>query len=197
MSSSKRLVVLASGSGSNFEALVQRARQEHWPVHFTLICDRPKAKVIRRANRLGIPTVVLPTRHYADRNHYNRDLLRTLQSLEPVDLVVLAGYMKILPPSVVQAFQGRIVNIHPSLLPAYPGLDAIRRAFEAGEPWTGVTVHWVDEGVDTGPVIAQVEVPILPTDTLETLEARIHEAEHALYPSVVASLLGLKPSTDG
>ncbi len=196
-SPTKRVAVLASGSGSNFEALVRRAREERWPVAFTLICDRPRAPVIRRANRLGVPAVVLPARRYPSRERYNEDLLVTLRELEPLDLVVLAGYMKILPPSIVRAFSGRMVNIHPSLLPRYPGLHAIRRALEAGETRTGVTVHWVDEGVDTGPIIAQVEVPIDPGDTLETLEARVHAAEHRLYPEVIASLLGIRAAAKG
>lgn len=191
----RRVVILASGSGSNFEAIVRYAREHRWPVQFRLISDRPRARVIRRANRLGIPVLVLPSRAFPSREAYNRALLRELQALEPVDLVVLAGYMKILPPEIVRAFRGRIVNIHPSLLPAYPGLNAIQRAFEAGEQKTGVTVHWVDEGVDTGPVIAQVDVPIRPDDTLETLEARVHEAEHRLYPRVIGEILGLP--TDG
>lgn len=191
----RRVAVLASGSGTNFEAIVQVARSRNWPVVFVLISDRPRAKVIRRANRLGVPTLVLPSRAFPSRDAYNQALLRELQALEPLDLVVLAGYMKILPPDIVRAFQGRLINIHPSLLPAYPGLHAIQRAFEAGEKKTGVTVHWVDEGVDTGPVIAQVEVPIFPDDTLESLEARVHEAEHRLYPRVIGKILGFP--TDG
>ncbi len=195
MSPQRRVAVLASGSGSNFEAIVRYARVHGWPVAFTLLTDRPRARVIRRANRLGIPTVILPSRRFPSREAYDRALFAELRALEPLDLVVLAGYMKILPPEIVRHFARRMVNIHPSLLPKYPGLNAIERAFRAGESKTGVTVHWVDEGVDTGPVIAQVEVPILPGDTLATLEARIHEAEHRIYPRVIGKLLGL--STGG
>ena len=191
----RRVAILASGSGSNFEAIVRYAREHAWPVSFTLLTDRPRARVVRRANRLGVPTVILPSRRFPSREAYDRALFAELQALEPLDLVVLAGYMKILPPEIVRHFAKRMVNIHPSLLPRYPGLHAIERAFRAGEEKTGVTVHWVDEGVDTGPVIAQVEVPILPEDTLETLEARVHEAEHRIYPRVIGELLGLP--TDG
>jgi len=187
----RRVAILASGSGSNFEAILRYARTHAWPVFFTLITDRPQAQVVRRANRLGVPTVILPSRHFPSREAFDQAIFSELRALEPLDLVVLAGYMKILPPEIVRHFTRRMVNIHPSLLPHYPGLHAIERAFRAGEKKTGVTVHWVDEGVDTGPVIAQVEVPILPGDTLETLEARIHEVEHRIYPRVIGEILGL------
>jgi phosphoribosylglycinamide formyltransferase 1 len=242
-----KLAVLASGNGSNFEALVLATRAAgHQAV--LLVCDRPGAFVLQRAARLGVPDVLVlytgnpntgvspagcdgvpagrdgvPTdrsgpppemlraRLDADRARLDADRARLdaekvrqqkdkiicrlaaeariTSALEEAgaDLVALAGFMRLLSPAFVARWQGRLVNIHPSLLPAYPGTEAIRRAWEAGEPLLGVTVHYVDEGMDTGPVLARVEVA--RQDSLEATEQAIHEAEHQLYARVIVGLL--------
>ncbi len=185
----KSIVVLASGNGSNFEAIVQTFRRDQVPIEVVaLITDNPRAYAIERARRLGVPVHVLDSQSYPSRDAYNQALLDLLRSLS-FDLMVLAGYMKILPPEIVRAYERRIVNIHPALLPAYRGLHAIERAFQDGVQVTGVTVHWVDEGVDTGPILAQVPVWVDPDDTLESLEEKIHRVEHQLYPRVIQRIL--------
>jgi phosphoribosylglycinamide formyltransferase-1 len=189
-----KLAVLASGNGSNFEALVLAARAAGHEAAL-LVCDRPGAFVLQRAARLGVPSVLVS---YArgDRAHPEDKIIRRLaaearitNALEEAgtDLVALAGFMRLLGPGFVARWQGRLVNIHPSLLPAYPGIEAIQRAWDAGEPLLGVTVHYVDEGMDTGPVLARVEVA--RQASLEATEQALHEAEHRLYAQVVTGLL--------
>ena len=171
----KNIAIFASGSGSNFEAIVHAINRGEINAKVSmLVCNKPKAKVISRAKRLGIPV--------------NEDFSAASLKEAGVAFIVLAGYMRILSPEFVKAYEGRIVNIHPSLLPAFPGLHAIPKAYESGAKTTGVTVHYVDEGVDTGPIIAQEIVEILPGDTLESLESKIHEVEHKLYISVLKEL---------
>ena len=185
----KRIVILASGRGTNFEAIVRYIREHELPIEVVaLITDNPKAGAIERAKRLGVPVKVIDYKKIGDKKLYNELLKQAIDEAEP-DLVVLAGYMRILPPEIVRPYFGRIVNIHPARLPAFPGLNAIERAFKHGVKVTGVTVHFVDEGVDTGPIIAQECVKIEPGDTLETLEEKIHRVEHELYPRVIRELL--------
>lgn len=182
----RRLLVMGSGSGSNFEALTHTLR----PLGLViagLFCNRPRARIVQRAHQLNVPVQLPPpeARHDADRLH--EAILAFLA--QPFDLLILAGYMRILPPEIVEPLPQRILNIHPSLLPAYPGLHAIQRAWEAGERHTGVSVHFVDRGVDTGPLLAQGQVPRLPEDSVDSLTTRIHKLEHALYPWVITHLL--------
>ena len=185
----KRIVVMGSGNGSNFQAIAEYIRDKNLPIEIAaMVTDNPKAFIIERAKNLGVPARVLDYKAIGDRDLYNKMLLELLQELSP-DLVVLAGYMRILPPEIVRAFSRRIINIHPALLPSFPGLHGIEQAWSYGVKVTGVTVHFVDEGVDTGPIIDQVPVRIEEGDTLETLEAKIHEAEHELYPKVIARIL--------
>jgi len=185
----KKIVVMGSGNGSNFQAIAEYIRNNGLPIEIVaMITDNPKAFIIERAKNLGIPARVLDYKAIGDKDLYNKMLLDLLNELGP-DLVVLAGYMRILPPEIVKAFERRIVNIHPSLLPSFPGLHGIEQAWSYGVKVTGVTVHFVDEGVDTGPIIDQVPVRIEEGDTLETLEKKIHEAEHELYPRVIARIL--------
>ncbi len=185
----KKIVVMGSGNGSNFQAIAEYIRDKKLPIEIAaMVTDNPRAFIIERAKNLGIPTKVLDYKAIGDKELYNRMLLELLQELSP-DLVVLAGYMRILPPEIVRAFDRRIVNIHPALLPSFPGLRGIEQAWTYGVKVTGVTVHFVDEGVDTGPIIDQVPVRIEENDTIETLEAKIHEAEHELYPKVIARIL--------
>jgi phosphoribosylglycinamide formyltransferase-1 len=185
----KSIVILASGNGSNFEAIVRRIRKEKWPIEVkALITDNPQAYAIMRAKRLGIPQVVLDYKAFGSKTEYNKALLEKLEEFDP-DLIVLAGYMRILPPFIVNRFTSRIVNIHPALLPAFPGLNAIERAYKAGCKITGITIHYVDEGVDSGPIIEQAALRIRDGESLEELEKRIHRLEHKYYPLVIKKIL--------
>lgn len=182
----QRIAVFASGSGSNFVALAQ-AQSEAYDI-VLLVCDVPDAPVLARAHACGIPALVVRPRDYADRPQYEQAILRVLQQ-ENVAFIALAGYMRLLTPVLLDAFPQRILNVHPSLLPAFPGRNAVAQAIEYGVKYTGVTVHVVDEGMDTGPIIAQRVIDILPTDTPATLTSRVHAIEHALYPTVLASFV--------
>ena len=184
-----RIAVFASGNGSNFQAIAEAiaSKQVAATICF-LFCDNPKAYVIDRAKKIGVPYTVFSPKNYDSRVAYETELLKQLE-ISKVDLVVLAGYMRIIGPTLLTAYANRILNIHPSLLPCFPGKSSIRDAFEANEKKTGVTVHFIDEGVDTGPIIAQEEVAILPEDTLDSLEAKIHQVEHRLFPQVIQKLI--------
>ena len=184
-----RIAVYASGNGSNFQAIAEAiaSKQVDATICF-LFCDNPKAYVIERAKKLGVPFKVFSPRNYENRAAYERELLNQLE-LHAVDLIVLAGYMRIIGPTLLRAYANRILNIHPSLLPSFPGKSSIQDAFDANEKETGVTVHFVDEGVDTGPIIAQEKVIILPEDTLDSLEDRIHQVEHRLFPQVIQKVI--------
>jgi formyltetrahydrofolate-dependent phosphoribosylglycinamide formyltransferase len=176
-------VVLASGSGSTLQAILDDPELGRRVV--AAGTDVPGCPAMQRAERAGIPTFSVALRDFADRTGWNDELASVLAKYEP-GLVVLAGFMRILAPQVVTRF--RIVNTHPALLPAFPGAHAIRDALTAGVASTGVTVHWVDEGVDTGPVIAQAAVPVHPNDDEETLRARIQAAEKPLYRQALKQL---------
>lgn len=184
-----RIAVFASGNGSNFQAIAEAiaSKQVEATMCF-LFCDNPKAYAIERAKKMGIPFTVFRPKNYADRVAYETELLEQLE-LNQVDLIVLAGYMRIIGPTLLTAYANRILNIHPSLLPYFPGRRSIKDAFEANGKQTGVTVHFIDEGVDTGPIIAQEKVAILPEDTLDSLEAKIHQVEHQIYPQVIQKLI--------
>ncbi len=184
-----RIAVFASGNGSNFQAIAEAiaSKQVDATISF-LFCDNPKAYVIDRAKKIGIPYTVFSPKNYDSRVAYETELLKQLE-INEVDLVVLAGYMRIIGPTLLTAYANRILNIHPSLLPCFPGKSSIRDAFEANEKKTGVTVHFIDEGVDTGPIIAQEQVEISPEDTLDSLEAKIHQVEHRLFPQVIQELI--------
>ncbi len=181
-----RIAVLASGTGSNLQALlddpvVGRA------IHL-VVSDRAEAKALDRARSAGIEGVHLDPKAYADRTEHDEALVALLRD-RGIDLVCLAGYMRILSPPFVRAFWERTVNVHPALLPSFPGAHAVGDALEAGVTITGCTVHLVDEEVDHGPILAQEAVPVLEEDDESSLHARIQEAEHRLYPSVVRRLL--------
>ncbi len=185
----KSIVILASGNGSNFEAIVRKIVKNNWPIKVkALITDNPLAYAIKRARRLKVPTIILDYKSFKSKKDYNKTLLEKLEDLKP-DLIVLAGYMRILPPFIVERFRYRIINIHPALLPAFPGLNAIERAYRAGCKITGITIHYVDEGVDTGPIIEQAALRIRKGESLEELERRIHRLEHKYYPEVIRRLL--------
>jgi phosphoribosylglycinamide formyltransferase 1 len=184
-----RVAVLASGNGSNLQALIDRMRDGTVPASISVvISDKVNAYALERARRAGVEALHLSPKAYPSREAYDEGLLAAIRS-RSVDWVVLAGFMRILGPGFVRALSGRIVNIHPALLPSYPGTHAIERAFAAGEREVGVTVHLVDEGVDTGPILAQERLEVRPGETLEELTERVHQVEHEIYPRVVADLV--------
>jgi phosphoribosylglycinamide formyltransferase 1 len=186
---SARLAVFASGAGSNFEALAQAAaRGELGGDVVALFCDQPGAGALERARRLGIEALVLESPRHRTRLDDEAPWLEGLRARQ-VDVVLLAGFMRRLHATLLEPFAGRVLNIHPSLLPAFPGLDAIGQAFRAGVPVTGCTVHLVDAALDSGPILAQSQVARRPGETQAELEARVHEAEHALYPATVRRFL--------
>lgn len=183
------IAVFASGSGSNFEQLVWASQEKKWPLPIALlICDKPQAKVLERADRLGIPAFLIDPKQFPDKKSYEEAILQVLRQYQ-VKWIFLAGYLRIIGPTLLQAYTDKIVNIHPSLLPAFPGLRAIEQAYQYRVKISGVTVHLVDEGLDTGPILAQVPVPLYETDTLESFAQRIHQAEHQIYPEVAIQLL--------
>lgn len=184
-----RLAVFASGTGSNFSALAQAIAQRQVPGEIVLLfCDQPSAEVVERGLKLGVTVESFSPKNFESRRAYELEILRLLYKYQ-VELIVLAGYMRVVGPDLLTAFPLKIVNIHPSLLPKYPGLHSIREAYEAGETETGVTIHYIDEGVDTGPIIIQKSVPIIPGESLETLTQRIHQVEHQLYPQVLSQII--------
>ncbi|KOY16098.1 phosphoribosylglycinamide formyltransferase [Paenibacillus xylanivorans] len=181
-----RIAVFASGEGSNFQALVDAARNGGLGASIDLlVCDKPAARVVQRAQDAGVECHLFTPKNYDSREAYEAEIMEVLES-KNIDLVVLAGYMRLLTSVVVDRYAGRLINIHPSLLPAFAGKDAIGQALEYGVKITGVTVHFVDGGMDTGPIIAQHPVPILPEDTAESVSHSIHAAEQQLYPEVVS-----------
>ncbi|MBX7115284.1 MAG: phosphoribosylglycinamide formyltransferase [Myxococcaceae bacterium] len=183
-----RVGVLASGNGTNLQALIDALNREGSSVQVAVtICNVPGAKALARAQQAGVATELLPSKGVTDRTAYDAQLVGLLHK-HRIDLVCLAGYMRLLTPGFLQAFPNQVLNIHPSLLPAFPGMHAIRQALEAGVKVTGCTVHFVDEGTDTGPIIAQTAVPVLDGDDENKLAERIHHQEHRLYPAVVSKL---------
>lgn len=193
-----RIAVFASGQGSNFSALVQAQREGRLGAGNIglLVSDKPEAPVAQRAEEAGIPSLLLRPKDFEGREQYEAAIVAELKRRD-IGLVVLAGYMRLISPVLLEPFAGRIVNIHPSLLPAFAGKDAIGQALDYGVKLTGVTVHFVDGGMDTGPVIAQRSVEIQPGDTAESLAERIHQVEYELYPEVVAALADGKVTLNG
>lgn len=184
-----RIAILASGTGSNAHALADAVDAGTIDADLALVVsDRPAAPVLASMRARGVPVQLVEPRQFADRSAFERHLVGVLDAAA-VDWVVLAGYMRICGPQFLARFTGRTVNVHPSLLPEFPGLDAIGQALAAGVSATGVSVHFIDDGIDTGPLIAQVTVPILPNDSRDSLAARIQAAEHELYPRVVADVV--------
>ncbi|MEV2908875.1 phosphoribosylglycinamide formyltransferase [Paenibacillus larvae] len=182
---SYRIAVFASGRGSNFQAIADAVRKGTVQAELALlVCDRPSAPVVAKAEQAGVSVFAFRPKDYHTRADYEAALVQELKQRE-IDLVVLAGYMRLLTNTLVDAFYGRLINIHPSLLPAFPGVNGIGDALEYGVKWTGVTVHYVDGGMDTGPIIAQKAVEIRDDDTEETLAERIHQVEHKLLPWVI------------
>lgn len=181
-----KLAVLVSGNGSNFQALVDAIEAGRIPNAqiVCLISNKADAFALERAKNHGITSLVLDHKSYPNRQAYDAALVDLLHQHQ-VDLIILAGFMRLLSPTMIDAFPNAIMNIHPALLPAFPGLDAQKQAFEYGVRYTGCTVHFVDSGTDTGPIILQSVVPILESDTLDSLTQRIHGEEHRTYVEAV------------
>lgn len=184
----KRIAIFASGEGSNFQVLADACRRGDIPAEAALmVCDRPSARVNERADRMGIERFTFSPRDYASKAEYEREIVRRLDE-KGIDLICLAGYMRILSDELLGAYGGRIVNVHPSLLPAFKGAHAIEQALEYGVKIFGVTIHWVDATLDGGRIIAQRAFPYEGSD-LEELERLVHAAEHPLYVETVKRLL--------
>ena len=177
----KKIAVFASGNGSNFQVI-----SEQFPVEF-VFSDHRDAYVLERADKLGVKSYAFELREFDSKASYEQAIVDLLDE-HKIDLVCLAGYMKIVGPTLLGAYEGRIINIHPAYLPEFPGAHGIEDAWQAGISESGVTIHWVDSGVDTGKIIQQVRVPRLADDTIESFEERIHAAEYQLYPQVLESL---------
>ena len=189
----KNIVILISGSGSNMAAIVRRAQQEGWQASLgarvaAVISNKADAKGLLFAQEQGIATAVLDHKAYPSREAFDAALMQEIDRHAPT-LVVLAGFMRILTPGFVQHYTGRLLNIHPSLLPAFPGLHTHERAIEAGCKFAGATVHEVTAELDHGPILAQAVVPVLPDDTPNALAARVLTQEHRIYPQAVADFL--------
>lgn len=189
----KNIVILISGTGSNMAAIVQAQRQQQWRERHqaqvvAVISNRADAAGLQKAQDAGLATQVVEHKSFPTREAFDAELARAVQAYDPA-LVVLAGFMRVLTPVFVQPFERRLINIHPSLLPAFPGLHTHQRALDAGCRFTGATVHWVTPELDAGPIIDQVAVPILPGDTAQSLTARVQTQEYLLYPRAILQAL--------
>jgi phosphoribosylglycinamide formyltransferase 1 len=186
--SSFRIVVLASGGGTNLQAILDQLHGGEEGVEVVGVgSDKPEATALERARKAGVETGVFQAAEYEDRQARDSALGDWIEERRP-DLVVLAGYMQLLSPEFVERFRNRVINVHPALLPAFPGIDALQQAIDHGSKITGVTVHFVDEGVDSGPIILQRPVPIAPSRDWDETEKAIHATEHALLPETIRML---------
>ena len=189
MRAMKRIVILISGRGSNMEAILRAASAEKWPAQIAaVISNKAKAAGLTTASAAGIAARVVEHVAYSDRAQFDQALMTVIDEYSP-DLVILAGFLRILTPEFVEHYHGRMLNIHPSLLPSFSGLDTHRRALEAGVKFHGATVHFVTPELDHGPIIEQATVPVLDTDTEDTLAARVLEQEHVIYPRAVRDFI--------
>ena len=176
------IAVLISGAGSNLQALIDARDSGQLPGDIKLVLsNKPGAAGLEKAANAGIESAVIDHRNFESREAFDRALVETLASHQP-DLVILAGFMRILTPEFIGPYQGKLLNIHPSLLPKYPGLNTHQRAIDAGDPWAGTTVHFVTEELDGGPPIVHAKVAVVPGDTAEALADRVREREHQVYP---------------
>ncbi|MGB2509994.1 phosphoribosylglycinamide formyltransferase [Leuconostoc suionicum] len=184
-----RLAVFASGTGTNFQALNDAILQRGLNAEIVrLIVDKSTAGALNLAKLFGISATAIKYSNYETKTEAEQVIINQLKT-DQVDGILLAGYMRILTPKLIDAYSGKIINLHPAMLPNFPGRHSILDAFEAGVSETGVTVHFVDNGIDTGEIIAQEAVPILINDTIDILETRIHNVEHVLYPNTLAKLI--------
>lgn len=185
----KKAAVFASGNGSNFQAIVDAAKSGGLAADISLlVSDREKAYAVERAKGEGIPSFVFQPKQYESKAAFEQEILSALKAKD-VEWIFLAGYMRLIGPTLLNAYEQRIVNLHPSLLPAFPGKDAVRQAMDAGAAETGISVHFVDAGMDTGPIIAQKPISIEKSDTLDSLTEKIHRTEHSFYPYVLQKII--------
>ena len=193
----KRIAIFVSGNGTNMENILRRIREGEIPAEAALVVsDNEQAYALRRAEKYNVECVVVERKRFDSKEAFEAEIRRHLDR-KKVDYIVLAGFLRILSAPFVKVYAGHIVNIHPALLPKFPGAHAIKDAWEAKVPVTGATVHFVDEGVDTGPTILQREVWIDPADTLESLERKVHEVEYEIYPEALRLVLQGKVQLKG
>lgn len=179
------IAVFASGRGSNFGAIIRAVKKGKIKANLTLlVCDQPGAGAIGRAKRAGIKVALVKREDYASKNDFENKILQHLEE-NNIELIVLAGYMRLLGPQLIARYKNRILNIHPALLPSFKGVHGIKDAFDYGVKVTGVTVHFVDEEMDHGPIVLQAPVKIDESDTPESLETKIHKIEHQIYPEAI------------
>lgn len=184
----RRIAVFASGNGSNFQSIIDQVQSGELSANVCLlVCDQKQALVIKRAEKAGIPTFVFCAKDFQSKVDYEKRILIELQQYS-VDWIILAGYMRLIGQTLLSVYENRIVNIHPSLLPAFPGKDAIGQAISANVKVTGITIHFIDEGMDTGPIISQKACEIEDNDNLERLQSKIQALEHKWYPIVLQQL---------
>tara|TARA_R110001592_G_scaffold52649_9_gene161339 strand:- start:48216 stop:48884 length:669 start_codon:yes stop_codon:yes gene_type:complete len=180
-----KIVVLISGSGSNLQAIIDALNSESFEAEITaVISNKPDIQGLERAVKANIPTAVIEHKHYPEREVFDAHLLKEIEKHQP-DLIILAGFMRILTADFVKRYEGRMINIHPSLLPKYPGLNTHQRVIDAGDPYHGVTIHFVTAELDSGPNIIQAKVKTFENDTVESLTKRVQEQEHIIYPIAV------------
>jgi len=192
-----KLAVLVSGHGSNFQAIIDSIDQGELDAHLSIVISNTKdAMALKRAEKHGIKTIFIDPSTYLNSKEYDKALVLKLKEFS-IDLICLAGYMRILGEEVIQTFEKKIINIHPSLLPAFPGLNAQKQAINHGVKFSGCTVHFVDSGVDSGPIILQTVVPVYDNDDEKSLSKRILEQEHYLYPKAIKMIQGKKISLNG
>jgi phosphoribosylglycinamide formyltransferase-1 len=197
MSKLLRIGVLASGGGTNLQAIIDRCQDGSLFAEIAVvITNNPGAGALDRAEKASIPTLCINHRDFPGREEFDHAVVKALQDAE-VDLVVLAGFMRIITQTFIDAFPNRVINIHPALLPAFPGLHVQQQAIDYGARFSGCTVHFVDGGVDTGPIIIQAVVPVLQDDTEDTLAARILEQEHRIYPRAIQLIAEGRVQVDG
>lgn len=192
-----RIAIFASGTGSNAEAIIQAQRNGQLQAEIALVVtDNPQAKVIERVQPYNIPVQIFEPKEYENKDAFEHAIIDVLRQYD-ITFIVLAGYMRLVGPALLEWYEGNMVNIHPSLLPSFPGLHAIEQAYNANVKITGVTIHYVDAGMDTGPIIAQEAVRIEETDTIETLTEKIQKVEHKLYPKTIEHIVNQTKGLDG
>lgn len=189
MTASFPIAVFVSGNGSNLQAILEKVSVA------VVISDNPHAYALERASQAGIPAFTFERKNYATRKDFEEAIVTKLHEYK-IELICLAGFMRMIGKTLLSAFPKRIINIHPSLLPQFPGLNAVQQALDAKVTETGCTVHVVDEKMDNGPILAQARIPVLSSDTLTSLSKRIHTEEHRIYPQVIAEIVSQKIRLD-
>ncbi len=188
----KKIAIFVSGTGTNMEAIIRAVEKKQLNCNVTLvISDNPQAKAIATAQAYGIPTFSFQPKEYEAKSEFEQEIVRELRNAE-VEWLMLAGYMRLIGPTLLQEYPRKIVNIHPSLLPKYKGKQAIEQAMAAGEKEIGVSIHYVDEGMDTGDIIAQKKILLTGNETLADVENMIHQIEHQLYPETIGKIIDAK-----